>query len=51
VVGRSPLDEYIDHYDEHRRHRTLQQSHLPGVRIHLLQAQTSGFSSGTGPAA
>jgi putative transposase len=31
------LGEYIDHYNQHRPHRALQQSSLPGAGSHLLQ--------------
>jgi transposase InsO family protein len=41
------LDEYVDHYNVHRPHRSLQQ-HVPaGVRIHPLRAQMSGSCAAT----
>jgi hypothetical protein len=44
------LNEYIDHYNAHRPHRALSRG-PPGVSTHLLEAQTSRFSAGTGSAA
>jgi hypothetical protein len=42
--------EYVDHFNTHGPHRALQPARLPGVRIHLLRAQMSGFCAGTGSA-
>jgi putative transposase len=48
---RRVLDEYVDHYNTHRPHRTLQQNPPTGACIHRQQARVSGSCGGTGSAA
>jgi hypothetical protein len=51
VEERLVLGEYVDHYDLHRPHRTLQQNRPLDARIRSQQARISGSCGETGSAA
>jgi putative transposase len=42
------LNQYTDHYNSHRPHRSLHQRPPAGARIHPIWRRTSRFCAGTG---